>query len=80
LNTVVQSIWGLILAKYNNTEDAVFGTVVSGRDALVDGIENMVGLFINTIPTRITFDSDYTFQQLLKSVQEGALDTNNYNF
>ncbi|MGR5997125.1 condensation domain-containing protein [Bacillus cereus] len=34
-------------------EDVVFGTVVSGREAKVEGIEAMVGLFINTIPTRV---------------------------
>ncbi|WP_156483870.1 non-ribosomal peptide synthetase, partial [Metabacillus fastidiosus] len=80
LNTVVQSIWGLILAKYNNTEDVVFGTVVSGRDASVEGIEKMVGLFINTIPTRIKLESDNTFKELLKVSQEGAIESNHYNY
>ncbi|MGG3806589.1 amino acid adenylation domain-containing protein, partial [Metabacillus fastidiosus] len=80
LNTVVQSIWGLILAKYNNTEDVVFGTVVSGRDALVEGIEKMVGLFINTIPTRIKLESDNTFKEVLKVSQEGAIESNHYNY
>ncbi|MGQ7199328.1 condensation domain-containing protein, partial [Escherichia sp. HC-TM1] len=40
-NTVFQSIWGIILAKYNNTDEVVFGTIVSGREAPVDGIEKM---------------------------------------
>lgn len=30
---------GIILAKYNHTDDVVFGSVVSGRDAKVAGIE-----------------------------------------
>ncbi|EJQ37641.1 amino acid adenylation domain-containing protein [Bacillus cereus BAG5X1-1] len=80
LNTVVQGIWGLILAKYNNSEDVVFGTVVSGRDATVEGIEKMVGLFINTIPTRIRCESDKTFKEVLTTSQGNAIESNTYNY
>jgi hypothetical protein len=54
LNTVFQALWGLVLQKYNNTDDVVFGAVVSGRPAGLPGVEKMVGLFINTIPVRIS--------------------------
>ncbi|MCP4151376.1 MAG: AMP-binding protein, partial [bacterium] len=47
------SAWGLLLQRYNNTGDVVFGTTVSGRNAGVKGIEDMVGLFINTVPLRV---------------------------
>src|SRR5687767_1991200 len=33
LNTIFQCAWGLLLAKYNNVNDVVFGSVVSGRPA-----------------------------------------------
>ncbi|UCH96605.1 MAG: amino acid adenylation domain-containing protein, partial [Candidatus Aminicenantes bacterium] len=46
--------WGILLQKYCNSEDVVFGTTVSGRSAPIKEIENMVGLFINTIPLRVT--------------------------
>jgi amino acid adenylation domain-containing protein len=45
--------WGIILQKYNYRRDVVFGTVVSGRSAQIKGIEEMVGLFINTLPLRV---------------------------
>ncbi|MCP4152741.1 MAG: amino acid adenylation domain-containing protein, partial [bacterium] len=45
--------WGLLLQRYANSGDVVFGTTVSGRSADVKGIEEMVGLFINTIPLRV---------------------------
>ncbi|WP_259418057.1 non-ribosomal peptide synthetase [Bacillus toyonensis] len=80
LNTVMQSIWGLILAKYNNSDDVVFGTVVSGRDAAVEGIENMLGLFINTIPTRIKLQSEKSFKEVLKATQHDAIEGNDYNY
>ncbi len=56
LNTLVQLAWAHILACYNNRDTVCFGTTVSGREANLVGIENIVGLFINTIPVVLTFD------------------------
>ncbi|MDY7093719.1 MAG: non-ribosomal peptide synthase/polyketide synthase, partial [Acidobacteriota bacterium] len=53
LNTLVQAAWGLLLGRYGNVEDVVFGVTVSGRPPELDGVETMVGLFINTLPVRI---------------------------
>ncbi|MGF7047828.1 amino acid adenylation domain-containing protein/non-ribosomal peptide synthase protein (TIGR01720 family) [Paenibacillus sp. DS2015] len=75
LYTVLQTIWGIVLQKYNQTSDVVFGSVVSGRPAEIKGIETMVGLFINTIPVRIQSRPDMTFTELLKEVQEQALES-----
>nr|WP_314464357.1 non-ribosomal peptide synthetase [uncultured Clostridium sp.] len=80
LNTFIQSIWGLALARYNGTEDIIFGTVVSGREADLSGIEHMVGLFINTIPTRMKASADKSFSSLLKEVQSKSLEANEYNY
>ena len=53
VNTLMQAAWGVILQKYNGTNDAVFGSVVAGRPAEIPGIESMIGLFINTVPVRV---------------------------
>ncbi|MCX6578639.1 MAG: amino acid adenylation domain-containing protein [Candidatus Aminicenantes bacterium] len=53
LATVFYTAWGILLQKYCGSEDVIFGTTVSGRSADIKGIEDMVGLFINTIPLRI---------------------------
>jgi len=65
LASFLYSAWGILLQKYNNTDDVVFGTTVSGRSARVKGIENMVGLFINTLPVRIQTRTGETLQDLL---------------
>ncbi|MET8091480.1 amino acid adenylation domain-containing protein [Micromonospora sp. NPDC005220] len=54
-NTVVQAAWGLLLARLGGRADVVFGATVSGRPPKVHGIERMVGLFINTVPVRVSF-------------------------
>ncbi|HEX6346257.1 amino acid adenylation domain-containing protein [Umezawaea sp.] len=56
VNTVVQGMWALLLARCGGTSDVVFGTTVSGRPADLAGVESMVGMFINTVPTRISVD------------------------
>ncbi|HEY3750233.1 MAG TPA: amino acid adenylation domain-containing protein, partial [Pseudonocardiaceae bacterium] len=58
VNTVLHAAWGLLLSRYTGTDDVLFGTTVAGRGADVRGIEHMVGLLINTIPTRMTIDQD----------------------
>ncbi|MEC1022070.1 bacitracin non-ribosomal peptide synthetase BacA [Bacillus paralicheniformis] len=80
INTVLQGIWSMILAKYNNTDEVVFGTVVSGREAPVDGIEEMVGLFIHTIPTRISFEGARSFKEVLKKTQAESIESNRYSY
>ncbi|MER5528768.1 non-ribosomal peptide synthase/polyketide synthase [Streptomyces sp. NPDC002677] len=69
LGTVVQAAWGLLLAGLTGRQDVLFGTTVSGRDAAVDGIESMVGLFINTLPTRLSWAPADTLGAVLERLQ-----------
>ena len=73
-NTLFQSIWAVILGRYNSTDDILFGATASGRNLPVDNIENMVGLLINTIPTRIATKRSERFDRLAKRVQASQLE------
>ncbi|AUX41120.1 hypothetical protein SOCE26_025250 [Sorangium cellulosum] len=55
-STIVQGAWAVLLARYSGEDDVLFGVTVSGRSAPVEGIESMVGLFINTLPVRVLVD------------------------
>ncbi|WP_343243644.1 non-ribosomal peptide synthase/polyketide synthase [Streptomyces sp. SID13726] len=70
LGTVVQGAWGLLLGRMTGRQDVLFGTTVAGRDAAVDGIESMIGLFINTLPTRLRWAPADTLGELLDRLQE----------
>ncbi|GGK04495.1 hypothetical protein GCM10010123_38050 [Pilimelia anulata] len=54
VNAIVQLAWGTVLSRLLGRPDVVFGTTVSGRPADLPGVEGMVGLFINTVPVRVT--------------------------
>ncbi|MFD6229258.1 amino acid adenylation domain-containing protein [Streptomyces sp. NPDC060232] len=70
LSVAVHSAWALALGGLLHHRDVVFGSTVSGRDAEVPGIEDMVGLFINTIPVRARWTAATTARDLLASVRE----------
>ncbi|MDR6571338.1 non-ribosomal peptide synthetase, partial [Chitinophaga ginsengisegetis] len=72
-NTFMQGVWSYLLGRYNNTEDVVFGAVVSGRPAGLAGVENMIGLFINTIPVRVRYAGSMTALELLQQLQQDAI-------
>jgi iturin family lipopeptide synthetase C len=80
VNTIVQTVWGILLGKYNYTQDIVFGIVVSGRPTEVDEIESMVGLFLNVVPLRVRFKEDVMFNDLLRQIQEDTINMNQYHY
>lgn len=69
LSVAVHSAWAVTLGGILRGRDVVFGSTVSGRDADVPGIGDMVGLFINTIPVRARWTGATTAGELLASVR-----------
>ncbi|WP_028611282.1 non-ribosomal peptide synthetase [Paenibacillus harenae] len=80
MNSLFQAIWAVLLSKYNRTRDVVFGSVVSGRPSDVPGIEQMVGLFINTVPVRVRVSDGLTFAQLLANIQIEAIEMEAHSY
>ncbi|MFE3318801.1 amino acid adenylation domain-containing protein [Nocardia sp. NPDC059195] len=69
VNTLVQAGWSMLLAMLTGRTDVVFGATVSGRPPELPGVEEMVGLFINTVPVRVTLDPSEKVSDLLARVQ-----------
>ncbi|HEY9261651.1 amino acid adenylation domain-containing protein [Chitinophaga sp.] len=80
LNTLLQGAWGIVLSKYNNSQDVVFGSVVSGRPAELPGVEKMIGLFINTMPVRIKYSGEESVSDFLSAIQEQALESEAHHY
>ena len=43
-----QAAWALLLMRYSGRDDVLFGVTVAGRPTELEGIEEALGLFINT--------------------------------
>ncbi|OUM45936.1 non-ribosomal peptide synthetase, partial [Bacillus pseudomycoides] len=80
LNTVVEAAWGILLQHYTNQSDVVYGKIVSGRNINIAGIENMVGLFINTIPIRVETKNKETFLSMLSKIQKQAIKSSEFDY
>ncbi|MDT9687282.1 amino acid adenylation domain-containing protein [Streptomyces sp. P9(2023)] len=70
LSTVVHGAWALLLGGLTGSQDVVFGTTVSGRTTEVERLDAAVGLFINTVPARVTLRGGETLTELLLRVQD----------
>lgn len=80
VNTVLESALGILLQRYTQKDDVVFGKVVSGRNADIMGIDQMVGLFINTIPVRISTEPEMTFIKLLEIMHNQAVESSVFEY
>ncbi|MGO8914666.1 MAG: condensation domain-containing protein, partial [Stellaceae bacterium] len=74
LGTLIHAAWAVVLAQYTGQKDVVFGTTVAGRPGELAGIERMVGLFINTLPLRVSVETDAVVVDWLKQLHALQLD------
>ncbi len=69
LNTLVQAAWLLLLQHHTGQATVAFGATVAGRPAELRGIEQQVGLFINTLPVVATPEAQLSVSQWLQQIQ-----------
>ena len=80
INNGVELLWGMVLADYTRTKDAVFAKVVSGRDSTKTDVNDVVGLFINSVPVRVSYDRETTARQMIRKLSDQAGATKEYDF
>jgi amino acid adenylation domain-containing protein/non-ribosomal peptide synthase protein (TIGR01720 family) len=73
LNSVFQGAWALLLSRYCDRPDVVFGATFSGRNGDLAGIDRAIGLLINTLPIRLNVDEEKGISEWLGEVQANLL-------
>jgi amino acid adenylation domain-containing protein/non-ribosomal peptide synthase protein (TIGR01720 family) len=73
-STMIRVAMSILIAEYSGVPDVVFGTTVTGRQAAVPGVENMIGPTIATIPVRILVDHEKSLLELLQQVQARSIE------
>ena len=78
---LIRAVWALVLRRHAGTDDVVFGVTVSGRPPLLDGVESIVGLFINTLPLRLRIAPERPFTEWLAEVHaaQTAMEPHSYS-
>ncbi|KAL7775607.1 hypothetical protein CFE70_009451 [Pyrenophora teres f. teres 0-1] len=73
LSVVLQTAWAILIGTYEGVDDVVFASVMSGREAPVSGLLNMVGPTMAIVPCRVHLDRHIKIRDLITSVaQYGA--------
>jgi amino acid adenylation domain-containing protein len=65
-----------LLWRYTNQESILIGTPIAGRSEIE--IENMIGLFVNTLVFRADFTHNLTFRELVRQARSFALEAYNH--
>ena len=69
LNNLLFALYGLVLAKYSRQDDIVVGSLVSGRSHA--DLENLVGVFINFLPIRLSPQRELSFKEYFSRTHQG---------
>ena len=80
LSTLIQGMWALLLSCYSGESDVLFGITVSGRPASLPGVENIVGLFINTLPLRVNVSATDSIWSWLEVLQQKQAELQEYSY
>ena len=70
LNAVLLGGLAIALGRHAGKADVAIGVVAAGRPPVLEGVEAMVGMFINTLVLRIEIDEGLAVGQWLTSVQD----------
>ncbi|OJZ82578.1 hypothetical protein ASPFODRAFT_84018 [Aspergillus luchuensis CBS 106.47] len=60
LSTLLQAAWAMVLRIYCDSDRVCFGSLVSGRDVPIDGVENVIGPFLNILVCQLAFDLHFS--------------------
>ncbi|MFN6530371.1 non-ribosomal peptide synthetase [Nostoc sp. ChiSLP03a] len=80
VSTFVQAAWAILLSRYTDESEVVFGATVSGRPPTLSGVESMVGLFINTLPVRVKVPTATPLWQWLRQLQTQQVERSQYSW
>ncbi|RVW08080.1 amino acid adenylation domain-containing protein [Prescottella agglutinans] len=73
-NAILNAALGLVLAGATGRGDVVFGTTVAGRPPEVPGIDSVVGMFLNTVPVRMSLQPNESVADLMRRTQSERLE------
>ncbi|KAF9636542.1 putative nonribosomal peptide synthase protein [Lasiodiplodia theobromae] len=73
-STIIRAAWALLLGRYTDSEDVVFGATMSGRNAPLRDIERINGPTITTVPVKVHLNREQPISEMLEAMQNQATD------
>ncbi|CAJ0554478.1 Ff.00g129910.m01.CDS01 [Fusarium sp. VM40] len=73
-STIIRAAWALVVGSMVNSDDVVFGAIVTGRHAELSGIDQIPGPTIATVPMRFHIDKSQKVTSFLSQSQKHTTD------
>ncbi|WP_150273733.1 condensation domain-containing protein [Paenibacillus tepidiphilus] len=70
---IYTAAWGLLLQRYSEQNDVVFGVTASGRTGNLPGMERIAGLLMNTVPVRVRAHHESRVIDILLDIRQSNL-------
>ncbi|MDT5176330.1 MAG: hypothetical protein QOJ95_528, partial [Mycobacterium sp.] len=80
LNALIGTALAMVLAYETGSDDVVFGSTVAGRPTDLDGIDTVIGLFLNTVPTRVRLRPGRSAAETMRAVQADRLEVMDHEY
>ncbi|BBZ74672.1 hypothetical protein MANY_00090 [Mycolicibacterium anyangense] len=80
LNAVIGCALAMVLGYETGSDDVVFGSTVAGRPTDIDGMDAVIGLFLNTVPTRVRLEPGRSLTAALRAIQNERLDLMDHEY
>lgn len=69
----LHAAWAILLGILTNSRDVVYGTILTGRNSPLQGIDEIVGPTMTSVPIRVCLAQSETVQDLLDMVRSEAI-------
>jgi amino acid adenylation domain-containing protein/non-ribosomal peptide synthase protein (TIGR01720 family) len=79
-NTIIQFAWHKLIQSYTQDNKTIVGTTISGRTLPITGIEQSVGVYINTLPLMMDWQTESTIYKQLNQLGTSINDLNEYSY
>ena len=80
IGTLFQGAWALALAHFGQRDDVTFGLTMSGRPPEINGVEGIVGTFVNNVPIRVAVRRSQTLREFIQSFQQQVNEAAEHQF
>lgn len=79
VNIALQAAWSYLLARYSSEKTIIFGATVSGRPSSLNGVEEMIGLFINSVPVVANVSDELSIEMLLAQLHASQVEREDFS-
>lgn len=80
VNTIMQGVWAYLLHNYTGNDNISYGVTVSGRPENMAGIEQRVGMYINTLALHSGISPNQPVSEWLQALQEDQVNSRQFQY